>query len=488
MGGGGEGSAEPISVIPWTSVSREGGAITNSSFNPDTGYITRRIPMKYFALRATMLGVLALCQPAFADEISDLKAEIAAQKAAAEAQKARLDVLEQKLNAVQSQQAAAAPAAPAPAAAAAKPAPAGIAYEGKNFGVRLYGLLDATIGSIDHMGPAGKRKTGFDATPSNAPWFSGARWGISGHRDFADEGFSVIFKLENEYLVKDGSADDPNAAFGRDAWIGVQNDALGKLTFGRQNTLPRDFSQNFGDPYGSASVTLEEGGWTNSNNFKQMIFYAGSASGTRYNNGVVWKKKFEAGLTAGLGYQFGEVTGSPATNSTQAAALAYNVGPFNVSGFVNRANVNGFSHKSYAIGGNYQVGIVRVNAGYFRYTADQGVTLGERTDNAYTLSTKIMPPGKWEYDLGLQQMRANNAALNGAGKVVTAFADGSGATATATGKRTTLYGSVFYHLDQTTEFYFAADHLKLGGGYTQASVTPGQDSQTEFGLGVRFRF
>jgi predicted porin len=83
--------------------------------------------------------------------------------------------------------------------------------------------------------------------------------------------------------VKDGSADDSNAAFGRDAWIGIQNDALGKLTFGRQNTVPRDFAQNYGDPYGSANVTLEEGGWTNSNNFKQLIFYAGSATGTRYN-------------------------------------------------------------------------------------------------------------------------------------------------------------------------------------------------------------
>ena len=444
--------------------------------------------MKNFALRATMLGVLAMCPPAFADEIADLKAEIAAQKAAAEAQKARLDALEKKLDTVQSQQAAAPAPAPAQAAAAAPKAVSGLAYEGTNFGVRLYGLLDATVGTIDHMGANGDRKTGFDATPSNAPWFSGARWGITGHRDFAAEGFSVIFKLENEYLVKDGSADDPDAAFGRDAWIGIQNDTLGKLTFGRQNTLPRDFAQNYGDPYGSANVTLEEGGWTNSNNFKQMIFYAGSASGTRYNSGVVWKKRFDSGLTAGLGYQFGEVVGSTSTGSTQAIALAYNGGPFNVSGFANHANVNGLSHKSYSIGGNYQIGIVRVNAGYFHYTAEQAAALGERSDNAYTVSTKITPPGKWEYDLGLQQMRANNAALNGGGNVINAFADGSNATATATGKRTTLYGSVFYHLDPTTEFYFAADRLKLGGEYTQASVTHGLDTQTEFGLGVRFRF
>jgi predicted porin len=362
----------------------------------------------------------------------------------------------------------------------------GLAYESPNFGIRLYGLIDATIGSIDHADATGARKTGFDATPSDAPWFSGARWGITGRRSFTDEGLNIIFKLENEYLLKDGSADDPNAAFGRDAWIGVQNDTIGKLTFGRQNTLARDFSQNYGDPYGSANVTLEEGGWTNSNNFKQLIFYAGSASGTRYNNGVVWKKAFTGGLTAGLGYQFGEQAGSLSKGSTQAAALGYNGGVFNVSGFLNHANVNGHTHDSYSIGGNTQFGIVRVNAGYFHYKADQGA-LGDRNDKAYTLSAKFAPAGKLDYEVGYQVMKADNAAVNSAGNVINAFADGSGDSATATGNRTTYYGSVFYHFDPSTEVYFAADHLKLSGGYHQAS-TNGFADQTEFGVGIRFRF
>jgi len=362
----------------------------------------------------------------------------------------------------------------------------GLSYTSPNFSIRLYGLIDATIGTIDHADSNGGHKTGFDATPSNAPWFSGARWGLTGKRHFGDEGLDIIFKLENEYLLKDGSADDPEAAFGRDAWIGVQNDSIGKLTFGRQNTVARDFSQNYGDPYGTANVTLEEGGWTNSNNFKQMIFYAGSASGTRYNSGVVWKKAFEGGLTAGLGYQFGEQAGSVSKGSTQTAALAYTGGPFNVSGFLNHANVNDFKHDSYSIGGNYAFGIVRVNAGVFHYTAEQGA-LGKRKDNAYTLSSKFAPPGKMDYELGFQVMKADNAAVNSSGNVINAFADGSTATATATGKRTTVYGSAFYHLDTTTEVYVAADHLKLDGGYHQAS-THGFDSQTEIGVGLRLRF
>src|SRR5450631_2133958 len=102
--------------------------------------------MNHFVLRSTMLGVLALCQPAFADELSDLKAEIAAQKQAAAAQKARLDALEQKLDAVQQQQ----QTAPSPAPAAATGSGVsfvqgqGLTYSGAGGSVTLYGLIDVT--------------------------------------------------------------------------------------------------------------------------------------------------------------------------------------------------------------------------------------------------------------------------------------------------------------------------------------------------------
>ncbi|MGS0757823.1 hypothetical protein ACVBEH_26040, partial [Roseateles sp. GG27B] len=54
--------------------------------------------MKKTLICSAVLAAMALGQPAFADELSDLKAEIAAQKQAAAAQKVRLDALEQKLN------------------------------------------------------------------------------------------------------------------------------------------------------------------------------------------------------------------------------------------------------------------------------------------------------------------------------------------------------------------------------------------------------
>ena len=63
----------------------------------------------------------------------------------------------------------------------------------------------------------------------------------------------------------------------------------------------------------------------------------------------------------------------------------------------------------------------------------------------------------------------------------------STAKATATGSRSTIYGSVFYHFDKITEVYVAADYLKLKDGY-KVGVTNGAPSQTEFGIGLRTRF
>ena len=58
--------------------------------------------------------------------------------------------------------------------------------------------------------------------------------------------------------------------------------------------------------------------------------------------------------------------------------------------------------------------MVRVNAGYFHYTAEQPV-VGQRKDDAWTLSTKLSPRGALDYDVGYQEMKTNNGGYNAAG-------------------------------------------------------------------------
>ena len=86
-------------------------------------------------------------------------------------------------------------------------------------------------------------------------------------------------------------------------------------------------------------------------------------------------------------------------------------------------------------------------------------------------------------------MRANHAGITGAGataNVPNAFADTTAIAAVTSGKRKTLYGSIMYHFDKTTELYFAADKLSLTEGY-RVKALAGALEQTEFGVGLRLR-
>ena len=350
--------------------------------------------------------------------------------------------------------------------------------------VQLYGLMDLSVPTYQsHADANGNHVIGMGI--GGEPWFSGSRWGLKGAEDIGN-GTKIIFRLESEYRVSDGQMEDPGQLFDRDAWVGVENDTFGKLTAGFQNTIARDASAIYGDPYGSAQLTTEEGGWTNANNFKQMIFYAASATGTRYENGLAWKKLFSNGIFASAGYAFGNST-SFGSNANYQFALGYNGGPFNVSTFYSHVNREGFTNQSYSVGGNYTFGILRTNAGYFRYWGNQGA-LGQRQDNAWTVSFKLSPKGAFDYELGYQQMRVHNAAYNSDGDIpnanIGAFDPTSG---THNGYKETLYGSIFYHLSKRTEVYLAADYMRLHGGYTVGS-TFGATNQVEATTGIRTRF
>jgi len=464
--------------------------------------------MNKTALCAAILAGYGIATPVFADEIGDLKAEIAAQKKQAAEQKARLDALEQKLNAVQMSPPTSTGAAQAtgqagvpssitnaanPSGAPATQAPQGVRFaqgEGLSYvtstsAVTLYGLIDVTYVHTNHANAKGD-----SVSSPRVAWFSGNRWGVTGKHTMGDSGLNVIFRLESEFESQTGSMDTPNVLFNRDAWVGAESKEFGKLTLGRQNAIGRDPASSaiYGDPYGPAAPSTEEGGYTNNNNFKQLIFYAGSATGTRIDNGVVWKKAFDNGLVAAAEYQFGGIAGDFSNGSTESVSLAYAGGPFNVAAFATNAKVADLRDRSYSIGGNYLFGtLLRLNAGYFHYTGEQKAALGDRHDNAYTVSAKLAPTTKMDFELGYQVMKASNAGVNGGGNVLNAFANASGAAATATGSRSTLYGSAFYHFDKITEVYVAADYLKLKDGYKVGS-TNGSPSQTEFGIGLRTRF
>ena len=485
--------------------------------------------MNGFAVRASALAVLALSQPVFAGEIDDLKAEIAAQKATEAAQKARLDALEARLNAVTSEQAAAPAKAPVvnkalltdQNGAKITDAPAGVSlYDNGNTSLHIYGLIEATGSHANHQTTAGGSTTGFQVA-----WFSGNRLGFDADHALAigDQiglpGLKVISKLETEFELPTGDMDTSDVFFNRDAWMGLYSEDLGKITVGRQNTLTRDFTASWGDPYGGADVSLKEGGYSNVNNFKQFIFYSGGANGTRLNSAIEWKKKFGDHIVAGLGFAFGSqgaggsgdvgnggsTPGDFKKGQTQEASIALNalpVGPGLLSANLNydRANVNDLTHQSTLIGGNYRVGMFRVNGGYAHYTAEQGAanSAGTRTDNSWTVSMSLLATPENEIALGFNELKGKNAGFNGGGNILNPFGNTAGVTATAAnGSKKAIYASYMYHVDRQFDVYVAADHFKVDGGWVIGDAQgngnhfgAGQayNNETEMAVGARYKF
>lgn len=500
---------------------------------PD-GATTKDTLMKYPPLRAALLGCCATLAvvsiPATADELSDLKAEIQAQKALSEAQKARLDALEKKLQAVTEQKVAAPEAKPAPTKVPlalttdqngneiTSSTPVTL-YSGDKTRISIYGILEPTIGHANHQSPTGGTTTGFQVS-----WFSGNRLGFDADHalDLGDSiglpGLKVISKLESEMELPSGGNDTAGNLFVRDAWVGFYSDDLGKLTFGRQNTLTRDFTQNWGDAYGTPEVTLREGGYSNVNNFKQLIFYSGASGGrTRMDSAVEWKKKWGQHWVTGLAYGFGfrgnggsadpgeggALPGQFTNGTTQEVSVAYNgldvgAGRFNLNANYDRANVNNLIHHSELVGGNYVIGPVRVNAGYIWYTAEQGVgnSAGSRKDKAWTTSASLRT-GKTIFSLGYQKSKGDHSGFNAAGVTINPFGNTSGVTTVGDGSKTAVFGSIVYQADKQLDFYIASDYFKVNGGWALHDALgngnifgqggPFKD-EVEVATGARFKF
>jgi len=448
-----------------------------------------------------------------ADEVREIKSEI-------ETLNARLDLIEsqqEKAAALQYDQFQKAQADKA-AAAKKKTLPGVHILETAGTDVRLYGLLDATLAATTSSTSSGASSIGLPVA-----WFSGNRWGLdvtqrlSADPNMAEapNSLDLVARLESEFELPSGNMDTPGVLFNRDAWIGVQSKTFGKLTLGRQNTLPRDVANIWGDPYTSSALSTGEGGFTNTNNFKQLIFYtsggngAGGQGDTRYDAGIVYKNVFRNGLYVGGAYNFGDANGPGGPNgsgpipgaqfnkgSSVAGALGFNAKPFHVSTFYNTTNVLesatigatnvGHQAQSVGAGANYDSGAFRLDAGYIYYVSDQGA-FGRRNDDAWTVSTKVSPSRFMDYELGVQEFWAHNAAVNAAGFVRRPFTDATTGVRTISGTRYTVYGSVITHPIPNVDMYLVGDDLLTGGQYLDGRAN-GSKHMNEFGSGLRFKF
>ena len=119
--------------------------------------------------------------------------------------------------------------------------------------VTLYGVVDLPIEYNNHLAPGFNQPGGGSRVGlQTGGGLSGSRWGLRGTEDLGG-GLKALFVLESGFGLDDGRSQQGGRLFGRQAYVGMQSDSIGRLTFGRQYTTMFDMFANF-SPTGYATI------------------------------------------------------------------------------------------------------------------------------------------------------------------------------------------------------------------------------------------
>ncbi len=107
-------------------------------------------------------------------------------------------------------------------------------------GVLLYGRLN--LGFDEYQAKGAAAGSAFDFQSRNRVYDTASRVGLRGSENLGG-GWQAVFQIESGANVDSGNSlgqngiNNPNTGFwaSRDSWVGLQNEKLGRLTFGRQS-------------------------------------------------------------------------------------------------------------------------------------------------------------------------------------------------------------------------------------------------------------
>lgn len=206
--------------------------------------------------------------------------------------------------------------------------------------VTLYGIVDTGIMYVNNQNGA----SNWEMTSGK---LSGSRFGIRGTEDLGD-GNKALFVLENGFSSATGALQQGSRMFGRQAYVGLSNPTLGRLTFGRQYA-----------PYalyvGYLSAGIRWGTSLMTDPF-DLNMLGGSV---RFNNAVTYESPSFLGLTYSVQYAFSNQAASQvgqgfANNRVFGGAIKYETGGLRAGiGYVNLNSPNAANNTSGATYGDY---------------------------------------------------------------------------------------------------------------------------------------
>ncbi|MFD1559771.1 porin [Paraburkholderia silviterrae] len=184
--------------------------------------------------------------------------------------------------------------------------------------VTMYGSIDNGITYVNNV--AGKSILMEQGGISRANAF-----GVTGTEELGG-GLSTVFKLENGFSTTTGALGQGGLLFGKQAYVGLHDDSLGELTFGRHY----DFTVLL-EPY---MPCIGCGIYSVENADLDRI------SGERLNNSARFRSASYGGFSFGAMYAFGQYAGPLTMNAGRAYSgfVQYEHGPFSAMAVVTDIN------------------------------------------------------------------------------------------------------------------------------------------------------
>jgi predicted porin len=161
--------------------------------------------------------------------------------------------------------------------------------------VTMYGLIDQGIEYVNNVANGKKGTTNaFRMGDGTATSY----FGIRGTEDLGG-GMKALFDLQGGFMPSNGTSRQGGRLFGRQSYVGLDDEKYGRITFGRQYTM-RFFATSFINPFGTGAqglTTLDNG-----------------IANARADNSVSYRY-FHGGFEGGVNYSFGRdaVNGDPAS-------------------------------------------------------------------------------------------------------------------------------------------------------------------------------
>ncbi len=242
--------------------------------------------------------------------------------------------------------------------------------------VTLYGVVDANIEYVNHVGAVPTAANGFNPGPAhdvarlNSGGLSGSRWGLRGTEDLGSD-LKAVFVLESGFGGDTGQLQQSGRLFGRQAYVGLQSATIGQFSFGRQysslfesmaNFVPMAFATQY-EP-----VVLQAGAdFRQDNTVKYTGNFGPVTALAHYSFGAGLALPATVGVATPIGGN-GENPGSARKDTAYGASLTYLAGPFGVTAGYDQWNptigASSGTFKKAVIGGSYTFGQAKIMGGY----------------------------------------------------------------------------------------------------------------------------